>query len=439
VDWQCDVYVNGLWVGSHAGGYDGFSFDVTAALGSGGSDEVLLQVFDPSNDGSQPFGKQRISAMQSPGGDTYTPVSGIWQSVWMESVPASHITALKIVADMNQLKLNVKTSVPDAGPVTVKITAGGKAVASGTGKANLPLSITVPSPHLWSPEDPYLYNMTVTYGADTVGSYFGMREVSLCKDPSGTNRPCINGKYRFLAGFLDQSWWPDGQYLAPGDEALAYDVAVLKSFGMNFIRLHQKTNPERWYFAADKLGIVIAQDMVQHYGDGKSVARAHYYWHDLKALVDGRGNHPSIIQWESFNEGDMVKHFNASNVVKWLKAYDPTRLVDTNSGGPANNIHVGDVNDVHDYPWPKDPKPSATQYAMIGEFGGIGAFQKGHMWTAKGCHTYLHKDTATEEASTYVHMVGNLTTFSKDVSVSVYTQTTDLENECDGFLNYGAR
>merc|ERR1711934_1296261 len=176
--------------------------------------------------------------------------------------------------------------------------------------------------------------------------------------------------------------------------------------------------------------------MVQHYGDGASVPEERYYWHDLKAMIDGRGNHPCIVQWETFNEGDMVRHFNASAVVAWTKAYDPTRLVDTNSGGPANNLHVGDVNDIHDYPYPKDPKPSATQYGMIGEFGGLGAFIKGHMWTTNGCFAYKQLASPQDQADVYVNMTKQIIQVRGDVSASVYTQTTDLENECDGFLNY---
>ncbi len=311
VDWQTDVYVNGLWVGSNTGGYNAFSFDITEALsGSGGGEEIFVVVYDPSNMGPQPFGKQRISARYNPGGDTYTPNSGIWQTVWMESVPDTYIEGLKINADMKQLTITVNTNVPDGSPVTVKVKDssgnsddGSSVVVTSEGcKANLPCVVAIPSPKLWSPESPFLYNMTVTAGDDSVDGYFGMREVKLGKDASGTTRPMINGKFRFLAGFLDQSWWPDGQYLAPGDEALASDVLVLKTWGMNMIRLHQKVNPQRWYYAADKAGIVILQDMIQHYGDGAVrngglPAEARYYWSDLKAMIDGIGNHPSIIQW----------------------------------------------------------------------------------------------------------------------------------------------
>lgn len=202
---------------------------------------------------------------------------------------------------------------------------------------------------------------------------------------------------------------------------------------MNMIRLHQKVNPQRWYYAADKAGIVILQDMVQHYGDGAVrqgglPAEARYYWSDLKEMIDGIGNHPSIIQWEVFNEGDMVSHFDAAKVVEWTKKYDTTRLVDTNSGGSANNLHVGDVNDIHSYPWPGSPKPSDTQAAMIGEFGGIGCFQEGHMWTPKGCHTYLHVPDAANESATYVQMVDKIIAERKDVSCKLTARRNSVWN-----------
>ena len=267
VDWQTMVYINGVWVGSHEGGYDSFSFDITHAL-QRGSNEVFVAVLDPSNKGSQPFGKQRTSAMYSPSGDTYSPVTGIWQSVWVESVPARHITRLRIFADTKKLHLNVETSVPDAATINVTVTSNGRVLLRAAGQANLPFSVAMPAAEikLWSPERPSLFNMSVSYGTDAVQSYFGMREVTLCRDASGVNRPCINGEYRFLSGVLDQSYWPDGQYTAPGDAALLFDLQAMQQLGLNMVRLHQKTNPARYYYHADRLGMVIQQDMVRGLG-----------------------------------------------------------------------------------------------------------------------------------------------------------------------------
>ena len=249
VDWAADVYVNGLWVGSHEGGYDSFSFEISDALGQGGGglDELMVVAHDPSNYGSQPFGKQRSSAMWSPAGDTYTTNSGIWQSVWMETVPVARIESLKLAPNSTHLILNVKTTIPPtATQVTVTVTKHGATVATGSGQPNAPFALEIPTPELWSPESPFLYNMSVTYGSDQVGSYFGMRDVSVGKDAAGNVRPCFSGKYRFLTGVLDQNWWSDGVYLAPGDEAMAYDLQAIKEFGHNYVRLHQKVNPDRW-------------------------------------------------------------------------------------------------------------------------------------------------------------------------------------------------
>lgn len=256
----------------------------------------------------------------------------------------------------------------------------------------------------------------------------------------GGTKPLLNGKYTFMAGFLDQSWWPDGQYTAPSDEALEYDLVATKMFGLNMIRLHQKVNPERWYYHADRHGLVVFQDMIQKYGHA-SVDTIPLFVEDLKAMIAGRGNHPSIVQWTTFNEGDCWRVFDTApydvkGITELAKQLDPTRLVDTDSGGGANNQHIADVNDIHSYPYPGDPQPSGTQYAMVGEFGGIGAFVGGKEWVPNKCHTYLHADTPADEASKYIEMAKTIESRVDHIAASVYTQTTDLELECDGFLNY---
>ena len=531
VDWNTTVYLNGAVVGNHLGGYDAFSFDVTAMLKPAGN-ELILAVFDPSDDGYQVNGKQRISAIPSPGGDTYTPSSGIWQTVWMESVPAAlHVSSLAVRGSMDHLHLTVNTEPNVPGRVNGTIWFAGAAVATFDGDTFVELFVPVPSPQLWSPDTPNLYQLTITVtepstgNTDTVGSYFGMREVALLNftspptpprgplvgmDNSGGDmpgmpvnvgsdynlcwalcnktagcaawaygvpscggsgaqaqcwlkavveayssnacrvsgdqgtpggpavRPAINGQFKFLTGFLDQSWWSDGEYAAPTDDALRFDLQIVKDLGMNVIRLHQKVNPQRWYYWADTLGVAILHDMVQKYG-GATAQTVPSFLTEFKAMVDGVGNHPSIIQWEVFNEGDCWNAFpSVPEVVAWIKAYDPHRLVDTNSGGGANDLHIADVNDIHSYPWPGSPSPSATQYAMVGEFGGIGTYQTGQdEWANGQCGTYLHVDTPQIYADTYTQMIGNLSLYknSPGVSVCIYTQTTDVENECDGMVN----
>ena len=404
VDWQAVVFINGIWVGSHEGGYDAFSFDISHAVRShsGTTHEVFVMVFDPSNSGRQPFGKQRTSAMYAPSGDTYTPSTGIWQTVWVERVPSNkYISDLKLGADSQRLRLNVVTSLPDADAVNVSVTSfGGRIVAEGVGKANLPFTVPIPSAErrLWSPESPFLFNISVTYGSDVVHGYFGMREVTLCRDHGGVNRPCINGQYRFLSGVLDQSWWPDGQYTPPGDAALLFDLQSMQQLGLNMVRLHQKTMPQRYYYHADRLGMVIQQDMVQHYGDpignaaadwigGNGIAGAKPYFEDLRRMINTVASHPSVIQLELFNENDMISDFNVSDVVEFVRQYDPTRLIDADSGGEGlaaqDAFRVGDANDFHAGVWPPTgPTAGATgtQYGMVAEYAGVSFVTPGHAY-----------------------------------------------------------
>jgi len=248
-------------------------------------------------------------------------------------------------------------------------------------------------------------------------------------------RPVLNGGFLFFAGWLDQSWWPDGQYTAPTDEALRFDLESVLTFGFNSVRLHQKVNPERWYWHADRLGIIIIQDMVQKYG-GATPKLLPYFYSDLRAMVLGKKNHPCIVQWTLFNEEDCYSVFDVADALKHLEALDQTRLIDTDSGGGANDLGLADVNDIHTYPWPGDTTPTTTRYGMVGEFGGIGAFIKGKEWVPNACTTYMKVDTPHEEAATYINMTQMIKSTKKDISVSIYTQITDVELECDGFLNY---
>ena len=402
VDWQSYVYMNGHLLGSHTGGYDGFSFDVTTDLKAQGN-ELLIYVFDPSDEGAQPNGKQRISAIDRPGGDQYTPSSGIWQTVWLEPVPESYISSVSI----NQASvdtLTVTAVVEGGGDVDFAVFDGATEIVSKKGLSGSPVQISIPvAAKLWSPESPHLYDLKISSADDSAISYFGLRTFTVVRDGTSPAKPLLNNEVQFLAGFLDQSWWPDGQYTAPTDAALASDLLATKMFGLNFIRLHQKVNPERWYYHADRFGIVVFQDMVQKYG-GANSSTVPFFVNDLKAMVLGRSSHPSILQWTAFNEGDCWNVFNTTpydvkGITDLIKTLDPTRPVDTDSGGGANDQKIADVNDVHTYPYPGDPVPSLQQYAMIGEFGGIGAFVQGKEWVPEKCGTYLKAATPDVEAA----------------------------------------
>ena len=245
----------------------------------------------------------------------------------------------------------------------------------------------------------------------------------------------------FLAGWLDQSFFPDRLYTAPTDDALKFDLQAVLDYGLNGVRLHQKANPERWYYYADKLGIIVQQDMIQKYGGATNHTIAPFM-SDLAAMINGKFNHPSIIQWETFNEGDCWNVFtnesgvSVADVVEYVQSMDPTRLVDADSGGGANDYHIADVNDIHDYPNSGDPKPSENQYAEIGEYGGIGYWVTGKEWAKGQCHGYKKVDSAQDYASLYVNMTELVLSHAGDLSVAIYTQLTDIENECDGYVSY---
>jgi len=431
--------LNGALLGTHTGGYDGFSFDITGSL-KAQSNELLVYVFDPSNEGAQPNGKQRISSIDSPGGDQYTPSSGIWQTVWLERVPEKYISSVSI-DQASKDTLTVTAAVEGGGDIEFTVLDGSSQIVSQTGSSGSPVKITIPnSAKLWSPESPHLYDLKISSANDVAVAYFGLRTFAVVRDGTSPAKPLLNNGFEFLAGFLDQSWWPDGQYTAPTDEALASDISATKMFGLNFIRLHQKVNPERWYYHADRLGVAIFQDMVQKYGNANS-STVPLFVADLKAMILGRGNHPSILQWTAFNEGDCYSVFNTApydikGITDLIKQLDPTRPVDTDSGGGANDLKIADVNDIHTYPYPGDPTPSLKQYAMLGEFGGIGAFVQGKEWVPTKCSTYLKAATPGVEACIYISMAKTIGSRVDHLSSSVYTQTTDVELECDGFLNF---
>lgn len=266
VDWNCTVYVNGKQVGSHSGGYSTFSFDITDYLESG-ENELFVYVYDPSDYGQQPFGKQRISAITQPGGDTYTPSSGIWQTVWLEEVPSTgYIRSVRLTPSLSTISLNVTTNQPGESFNVVISNSAGQEVAQASGESGTELTIQIPNPVLWAPLKPYLYDCSIVLDSgDAATAYFGLRTVGMGLI-DGVQRPLINGEFVYLNGWLDQSFWPDGLYTAPTDDALAFDLQAVLKYGFNFVRLHQKVNPQRWYYYADQLGIVLQQDMIQHYG-----------------------------------------------------------------------------------------------------------------------------------------------------------------------------
>jgi hypothetical protein len=443
VDWQVKVYVNGKLVGEHTGGYDAFSFDITDALRPGGDNEIVVVVFDPTG-GLR--GKQNLASFAQPGGIMYTPCSGIWQTVWLEAVPARRIDELELTPDVDAGVLRLKVNAKGAGKgaeVEAVASAGGKEVARARGRPGAELTLPIKDARLWSPDDPFLYDLKVKLGADEVTSYFGMRKVSLGKDEKGVTRILLNGKFVFQVGVLDQGYWPDGIYTAPTDEALRFDVEQMRKLGLNLARKHVKVEPQRWYYWCDRLGLLVWQDMpsgdVSRDNDKKrdgvpvSAEAGRQFKAELKALIEQHRNHPSIILWVVFNEG-WGQH-DTVNLTKWVKGLDPTRLVSNASGW--HDRRCGDIIDLHDYPGPGSPRPEPARAAVLGEFGGLGLAIPDHVWTKK---TWGYRGAASREALTrdYVELWRKAWRL-KDVpglSAAVYTQWTDVEAECNGLWTY---
>jgi concanavalin A-like lectin/glucanase superfamily protein/glycosyl hydrolase family 2 len=443
VDWHARVYINGKLVGEHKGGYDAFTLDITAAIRPGSENEIVVVVFDPTG-GTR--GKQNLASFAQPGGIMYTPCSGIWQTVWLEAVPARRIDELLMTPDVDAGVLRLTVVAAGDGPVTeaeAVASADGREIARVRGRPGAELVLPIKNARLWTPDDPFLYDLKVTMGGDAVTSYFGMRKVAPGKDDRGITRILLNGKFVFQAGVLDQGFWPDGIYTAPTDAALRFDVEMMRKLGLNMARKHVKVEPERWYYWCDKLGLLVWQDMPSGdinknndaKRDGTALSReiGRQFETELRAMIRQLRNHPSIIMWVVFNESwgqhDTVR---LTNMVKKL---DPSRLVSNASGW--HDRRTGDVIDAHIYPGPGSPRPEPMRAAVLGEFGGLGLAIPGHVWTKK---TWGYRGAATQETLTrdYVKLWEKVRQLrdSPGLSAAVYTQWTDVEAECNGLWTY---
>ena len=451
VDWRADVFVNDILIGSHQGGYTPFSFDITAFLTGSGAQKLVVRVWDPTNRGFQPRGKQILD----PNGIWYTAVTGIWQTVWLEPVSANHVTAIKNIPnkDTGTVEVTVQTSdCQSSDVVEVTILDAGKVVSTAKGLAGKTLRLPVANAKLWSPETPFLYTMKVSLMRsgkviDEVSSYTAMRKISVKRDELGIVRMQLNDKDYFHYGPLDQGWWPDGLYTAPTDEALLYDIRKTKDFGFNMIRKHVKVEPARWYYHCDKEGILVWQDMpsgdmgnqwVAHqYNSGTDKNRtdesvANYY-QEWKEIMDLCVSNPSVVVWVPFNEA--WGQFDTEKVVARTAAYDPSRLINPASGG--NHRDCGDILDIHNYPGPEmflfDPK----RVNVLGEYGGIGLALEGHLWWDKRNWGYIQFKDKREVTDEYVKYARQLQEMVKrGFSAAVYTQTTDVEGEVNGLMTY---
>lgn len=458
VDWECDVYVNGTKVGSHQGGFDPFSFDITSALKKGTQQEIAVRVWDPSDDGPQPRGKQ----VKKPEGIWYTPVTGIWQTVWLENVPKTYIASTRQTPDIDKQTVTVEVNAENLQPgdeVVITALDGAQQVVTQTLKGERSATLNIANPKLWSTNNPFLYDLKVSVTrkgkvVDEVGSYFGMRKSSMAKDNNGIQRMLLNNEFVFQYGPLDQGWWPDGLYTAPTDEALKFDIVKTKELGFNMIRKHVKVEPARWYYYCDKEGILVWQDMPS--GDmggnawdmragqisGRKLDKDRtpeseaIFRKEWKAIMDACYNFPSIVSWVPFNEA--WGQFKTKEIVEWTIQMDPTRLVNQSSGG--NFFDVGPIIDIHHYPDPQMPTPEVfggKQILILGEFGGLGLPVEGHTWQEKNNWGYQSFKNTDDLFKKYAEFIDRLPGMIKlGLSAAVYTQTTDVEVETNGFFTY---
>jgi beta-galactosidase/beta-glucuronidase len=458
VDWRCDVFVNGKLINTHEGGFDAFTVDISNSLVKGSKQQIALRVWDPTDQGPQPRGKQ----VNNPHGIWYTPVSGIWQTVWLETVSETHIVSTKQTPDVDNKKLEFKANVAQAKAgdmILLEAFDGQKKIAEHKNEASQAIQLSVPNAEFWSPSNPKLYDLHIKLlrngkVIDQAKSYFAMRKITKKRDEKGIMRMYLNDKFVFHFGPLDQGWWPDGLHTAPTDEALKFDIIKTKEMGFNMIRKHIKVEPARWYRHCDSIGMLVWQDMPS--GDlGGNVWDMHpgklsgglldknrttesetIYKKEWKTIIDQLHNFPSIVVWVPFNEA--WGQFKSKEIVSWTQEYDTSRLVNGASGG--NYQAPGDIFDIHNYPAPVMPDPSiyGKDYILVlGEYGGLGLPIEGHTWQEKDNWGYQSFKNKQELKDRYESFIKTLTKhISMGLSGAVYTQTTDVEIETNGLMTY---
>jgi hypothetical protein len=444
VDWETRVWVNGQEMGRHRGGYDPFSFDITAALDERATQSLTVAVWDPTDAGTQARGKQ----VREPGGIFYTSVTGIWGTVWLEPVPAAAISDYTVTADIDAGHLTIVVAADGAQSDTaeVAVLAAGVALASGRGSVGQPITIPIVDPHLWSPDDPFLYDLEIRLlrdgePVDAAEGYFGMRKISVGPDEQGVTRLLLNNRFVFQSGTLDQGYWPDGLYTAPTEEAMVYDLEMTKAMGFNMLRKHVKVEPRSFYYWCDRLGLLVWQDMpnanIPHESRDSDVASdpeaTMQFEREIVNVLETLRNHPSIVMWVPFNEG--WGQYDSERIVDLVRATDPTRLVNHASGWHERG--VGDVIDRHHYPEPRPPEPEPHRAAVQGEFGGLGFNLAGHTWHEEGWGYDLFPDreSLTQRFEDFLQIIQTAAQ-EHGLSPSVYTQTTDIESENNGLMTY---
>jgi beta-galactosidase/beta-glucuronidase len=456
VDWQTEVFVNGKSAGKHEGGFDPFTLDITPYLAKGAKQEIKVRVWDPTDDGPQPRGKQ----VKKPEGIWYTPVTGIWQTVWLEAVPKTFIVATKHTPNIDNQTIKIAADVKNAQPgdkLAIVVMEGQTRLAQTQVNASDSAVISLPNQKLWSPSNPFLYGLHITLlrnnkPVDNIESYFAMRKISIAPDAKGIQKMMLNNEFLFQYGPLDQGWWPDGLYTPPTEEAMNFDIDELKKMGFNMIRKHIKVESARYYTHCDKVGMLLWQDMPSgDLGNGwgnnpgvydsatdkeRTPESEGYYRKEWNAIINTLYNYPCIVVWTPFNEA--WGQFKTEEITEWTMKKDPSRLVNSASGG--NFFMVGHMVDLHNYPHPAMPRPEIfgkTMALVLGEFGGLGWPVEGHIWQSNrnwGYQNFKDQNTLLKRYITFTDRLQQL--IKRGLSAAVYTQTTDVEGEVNGFMTY---
>ena len=443
-DWETTVWIDGKEAGNHKGGYDPFSFNITDYLDRHKNHELLVCVWDPTDKGTQPRGKQ----VSEPGGIWYTPTTGIWQTVWMEPVPDTYISSFRTVTDIEQGTVTFTTNIvnPESSRIRITISDNGESIISDTGECNSSLTLKIPYPVLWTPDNPHLYEVTLELLKgneiiDKLSGYSGLRKISTGKTIDGFTRLLLNNKFVYQNGPLDQGFWPDGIYTPPSEKAMVNDLEMIKKMGFNMLRKHVKIENRIFYNWCDKIGLLVWQDMPSgdKYISGgqpdieKDKQSIDQFEYELKKMIDTKYNHPSIIMWIPFNEG--WGQFETDRITKLIKDYDTTRLVNSASGWTDRG--TGDVSDIHHYPEPAVPQAENRRAIVLGEFGGLGLPVQGHTWEQKnwGYRTMEDSLQLLARYESYYDQIYHYVR-EKGLSATIYTQTTDVETETNGLMTY---
>jgi beta-galactosidase/beta-glucuronidase len=480
VDWHAEVYVNNVLVGEHKGGYDPFSFDITSALKKSGKQAVKVKVMDATDNSYQPRGKQCIIST----GIWYTPVTGIWQTVWLEPVSPAYIRNYYVVSDIDkgEMAVEVDAQTAEGDVVKVAVLEGGVGYSAETPSATVIADavvadgkavVKIDNMKTWSPDSPYLYGVKVWIErkgkvVDAVNGYTAMRKISIKADSSLNkyNRMALNNELLFHFGPLDQGWWPDGLYTAPSDAALEFDVIKTKELGFNMIRKHIKLEPARWYYHCDKHGIMVWQDMpcIGDHSKKQMEARdadivkaitnkwSHdsyfnatdadipqewkdNYYREWANIINAFKNFQCIVVWVPFNEA--WGQFNTQEVVTATRELDDTRLINYASGGNFYRECDAEIFDLHHYPDPKMFLYDESKVNVLGEYGGIGWPVEGHLWQPDKNWGYVQYKSADEVLDTYEKYADMLIPLiDEGFAAAVYTQTTDVEIEVNGLMTY---